>query len=162
MTGDPPNEEKRRPGQRGKGVAAQVRTAEALELRIQGLSYGAIAAKLGISRQAVAEALEGELLALADIRRRLAAVHLDLELERLDRLQNVYSATAEMGDVRSGEMVLRIMDRRAKYLGLDAKALGAATTETAAEERNAILQAWLAKKTPAPSMGEEDEEDPEE
>jgi hypothetical protein len=43
-----------------------------------------------------------------------------MELERLDELQQVYWEPAIQGNMRAGEFVLRIMDRRAKFLGLDA------------------------------------------
>lgn len=41
------------------------------------------------------------------------------ELDRLDRLQAAVWDEAMTGDVRSVETALKILDRRAKYLGLD-------------------------------------------
>jgi hypothetical protein len=49
-----------------------------------------------------------------------AEAALYMELERLDELQQVYWEPAVQGNMRAGEFVLRIMDRRAKFLGLDA------------------------------------------
>jgi hypothetical protein len=42
------------------------------------------------------------------------------ELDRLDRLQRAVWGNAMQGEIASVQAVLRIMDRRAKYLGLDA------------------------------------------
>jgi hypothetical protein len=43
-----------------------------------------------------------------------------MELSRLDELQSTYWEPAVQGNMRAGEFVLKIMDRRAKFLGLDA------------------------------------------
>lgn len=43
----------------------------------------------------------------------------DLEAQRLDALTNAFWESAMAGDVRAGRMVLDIMERRAKMLGLD-------------------------------------------
>jgi len=46
-----------------------------------------------------------------------------LELERCDRLQAAVWPAATQGDVAAVAAVLRIMERRARYLGLDAPVL---------------------------------------
>ncbi len=92
----------------------------ALELRAAGRPYHEIADELGIceSRAAhyVAEALErlrGEEVRHADVARHL-------ELARLDAMFAAHWDGALAGNVRETETCLKIMDRRAKYLGLDA------------------------------------------
>lgn len=42
-----------------------------------------------------------------------------IEQDRLDILQAAYWNDALSGDVKAGQMIVRIMDRRAKLLGLD-------------------------------------------
>lgn len=44
----------------------------------------------------------------------------DLELDRLDRLQRSYWKRAIDGETRAADFILRVIDRRAKILGLDA------------------------------------------
>lgn len=44
----------------------------------------------------------------------------DLELDRLDRLQRAYWKRAVEGETRAADFILRVIDRRAKILGLDA------------------------------------------
>ena len=53
----------------------------------------------------------------------------EIELDRLDRLQRGVWAAAASGDVQAINTVLRIMDRRARYLGLDAPLVAHLTVE---------------------------------
>lgn len=52
------------------------------------------------------------------------------ELDRLDRLQRAVWPNALQGDLAAVNSVLRIMDRRARYLGLDAPIKHDVTVET--------------------------------
>lgn len=52
------------------------------------------------------------------------------ELDRLDRLQRAVWPNALQGDLAAVNSVLRIMDRRARYLGLDAPIKHDLTVET--------------------------------
>lgn len=53
------------------------------------------------------------------------------ELDRLDRLQRAIWSKAMAGDLNACNSVLRIFDRRARYLGLDAPIKQEITLETA-------------------------------
>lgn len=111
----------------------KISTAErrrlALELRRSGLSFDRIGQQLGISRQAahshVTKALEklaGEIDDRADELRAM-------ELERLDRiLLGCYQAAAG-GNLKAIDRVIKISERRAKLLGLDAPSKIANTTK---------------------------------
>jgi hypothetical protein len=46
--------------------------------------------------------------------------HRELELDRLDNLQRTYWQPAVAGNLRAADFVLRVIDKRAKLLGLDA------------------------------------------
>lgn len=99
----------------------------ALELRLQGLTYSAIAEELrgtpGVSKtynhsMAHTDVKDG-LKVLREEMAELAAEVLDMELQRLDvMLSGVWEAAAN-GDAAGVSTALRIMDRRARYLGLD-------------------------------------------
>ncbi|KAA9135740.1 hypothetical protein [Microbacterium caowuchunii] len=92
------------------------RQAEALRLYHAGLTMREVAARLGYSLSGVHKAIHREQRAqLREVGDRV----LELELERLDRLQLRHFAAAVNGDTRAADMVLRIMARRARYLGLD-------------------------------------------
>lgn len=99
-------------------IQAHDRQIEALKLRTEGKSFPEIAQALGFSGpsgafQAVETALRATL-------REPAAELRTLEVERLDELLKGLWATATAGDTTAVDRVLKIMERRAKLLGLDA------------------------------------------
>lgn len=89
-----------------------------LALRTQSLTWRAIAEQTGYASGA--GALKAYMRAIKRQQKEPAEAALYMELERLDELQQVYWEPAVQGNMRAGEFVLRIMDRRAKFLGLDA------------------------------------------
>ncbi len=104
--------------QRDRRIEEAQRRRRALELRVAGATYEEIAEALGyVSRGTAWKAVwrayrEG----LRD-----PAEHLrELETERLDRLQKAWWTKALGGDVSAFRYLLRLMERRAKLLGLDA------------------------------------------
>ena len=114
---------------RGDAATASWRQARAVELALQGRSYDAIARELGLANRGTAwrtvqRALRQRVLAGVDELR-------DVELARLDALQTAAWARAEGGDLAAIEAVLRIMDRRARLLGLNiCKQTGTGFAET--------------------------------
>jgi len=56
----------------------------------------------------------------------------DLELRRLDKMLQIAEAAAEGGDLAAIDRVIRIQERRSKYLGLDAPAKNETRTTIAA------------------------------
>ena len=76
----------------------------------------------------------------------------DLELRRLDRMLDIAQTAAEQGDLAAIDRVLRIQERRSKYLGLDAptKSETSATVHSTVrldgvtdEQLNALERAYL-------------------
>lgn len=99
-------------------IEAAEKRREALQLRKAGLSFSEIARQLGYSNKGAAcNAVHAELRALP---RESAAEVLTLELFRLDALHQALWPAAMNGDVGATRQVLAIMERRAKYLRLDA------------------------------------------
>lgn len=100
-------------------ISAVERQRQALELRKRGMSYSDIAAAIGYkspsgAHQAVAHALKKTLREEADGLR-------EMEAERLDALLNAVWDKAMRGNKDAVDRVLRIMERRARLLGLDAQ-----------------------------------------
>ena len=94
------------------------RQARALELRKAGLTYQQIADALGYgSHSAAQKAIQSGLKAII---REPAEELRTLELERLDKMLASHWPAVTKGHVRSTEVALRIMERRAALLGLDA------------------------------------------
>jgi hypothetical protein len=111
-------------GAAAKSSVRRIRTTEktlkALELRKRGMNYSQIGEKLGCSRSTACRYVLSELENLAD-KCREEAVHVrDLELQRLDALYLKAWEAVEGGDLPAIDRCLRIMERRAKLLGLDA------------------------------------------
>jgi hypothetical protein len=111
-------------GAAAKSSVRRIRTTEktlrALELRKRGLNYTQISKKLGCARSTACRYVLSELENLAD-KCREEAVHVrDIELQRLDALYLKAWEAVEGGDLPAIDRCLRIMERRAKLLGLDA------------------------------------------
>jgi hypothetical protein len=99
-------------------LVAHDRHLRALELRRDGKTFPEIAYELGYS--AVSSAYEAVMTALKDTLREPAEEVRKLELDRLDAMLNAIWPQALSGDLKAIDSVLRLMDRRARYLGLDA------------------------------------------
>jgi DNA-binding CsgD family transcriptional regulator len=96
------------------------RKLQALDLRKSGASFRVIGQQLSISHETARTYVHEALRDLADKQMELAAEYRQLELERLDRLMLAVWGNATKGDVGSINAALKISDRRAKLLGLDA------------------------------------------
>ncbi len=108
--------------ERGPSVASLFKAEaerRALELRKEGWSFDQIADMMNITRAAASRAVQ---TALANIRKdcsELAEDVVSMELSRLDELLIVAQALAKAGNLEAIDRVLKIQERRAKYLGLD-------------------------------------------
>jgi hypothetical protein len=138
------------------------RQEQALKLRLAGASYQAICDKLDISRT---QAFRDVTDAIAEFKREPAQAVLDMELHRLDQMLLGLWRDAITGDIKAVGTALRIMDRRARYLGLDQ----APPPDTSLEARQALdaLQAAIlaAANTLDPDLSygktmPDDDEDP--
>lgn len=99
-------------------VTAHDNQLKALELRKAGVSYQRIAETLGYKDssgawRAVKAALKKTLQEPADELR-------TLEIERLDAMLSAIWASVKQGQYGAQDRALKIMERRAKLLGLDA------------------------------------------
>jgi hypothetical protein len=93
------------------------RTAQAIELRKSGATFAKIGDHFGVSAQSAHEMVTKGLKAtLAEP----AAEHRALAVQRLDHMLNAIWTAATNGDLQAQAGVLRLEERRAKLLGLDA------------------------------------------
>jgi len=101
-------------------IKATENRVEAVKLRKSGLTFEQIGSKLGISTQRAHKIVSEELQkAQAELKLEGSDL-LHLELDRLDELQaNHWEAATQGGNVKAALLVLKIMERRAKLLGLD-------------------------------------------
>lgn len=114
--GDEPR--RKRPENVQRRLARATRRQEAFALRRQGQSYETIAQHLGVAPKTVSiwvrEAVQAIPKEAADDLR-------DMELARLDAILSPQMRLALAGDGYATDRVLRIMERRARYLNLDAQ-----------------------------------------
>jgi hypothetical protein len=95
----------------------QERRRQALDLRKRGLTYPQIAKAMSVSLGTAHKLVQ---TAISDIPKELAEDVRLLELERLDRMLAGMWPKAIAGDPKAVAAAVKIMDRRAKYLGIDA------------------------------------------
>ena len=100
-----------------RNVEAAVRRARAVDLRASGATYQQIADTLGYDSKGTAHAAVTQ--GLAELGRESAEELLAIELATLNRMQMPAFARAKQGDDQAISSVLKIMDRRAKLVGLD-------------------------------------------
>ncbi|MFC5126894.1 hypothetical protein ACFPRL_27245 [Pseudoclavibacter helvolus] len=98
-----------------RATAAEKRK-QALELRRQGLQFDDIAKKVGYASKAAAH--KAVQIAIRDITRESAEELIELELTRLDDLFAGFYEKARKGDLFAVDRALKVMDQRAKFLGL--------------------------------------------
>ncbi len=99
-------------------VKATDRKRQALELRRAGFGFVAIAEKLGY--RSVSGAYGAVMRGLKETLREPADDLRKMELERLDRAQVAIWQAVQRGNTAAIDRLIRIMERRAKLLGLDA------------------------------------------
>jgi DNA-binding CsgD family transcriptional regulator len=93
------------------------RDQQMFELRLQGASIRSIARQFRISEQQV-QATVARMCTPLTVQ--LRAHTFELELERLDQLQKAFFTDAQKGDPAAAAITLKILERRACMMGIDA------------------------------------------
>ena len=117
-----------------RALVALQRQQQAVELRRSGRSYREIARQVGIGVASAHRLVAG---AMADVRSAVAEDIVELralELSRLDGLTVALWPKARRGELPAVDRVLKIMERRAKLLGLDAPVKVARTNPAGTED----------------------------
>ena len=147
-----------------KALELDERRKKVVALRKRGASLPDIAATLDISTSTASNDLRAALASVRDTTDAQDAR--TLELERLDRMLLAVYPDAIAGDDKKIATVLKIMERRARYLGLDAEPERDGTSPvTVVVNPNlfpASVQERLAARAEAPIVGEEDDRDDDE
>jgi AraC-like DNA-binding protein len=117
-------------------IEAKERAARALELRKTGETFATIAQRVGYrSQQAAHDAVRR---ALDEVLREPAEQLRALELERLEALWRAHYSNALAGDLPALAACLKLMERRARLLGLD-KAPPAPAVQLVAQEAPCLV-----------------------
>jgi hypothetical protein len=105
---------------KGQHATKALRQNAALELRTLGYSYRAIATKCGVNESTSYGDVQNAIGLLDNIRREKAEQYRTLELLRLDAMTLSLTEKIDSGDTKAIVVAVKIMERRAKLLGLDA------------------------------------------
>lgn len=100
-----------------KALELQHWKKEALQLRLEGMTYAEIAERMGKSVSTVHGYVADS---LAEVTKDVSEQLRDVEAARLDALQHAIWERAIDGDLSAMDRVIKIVDRRARLLGLDA------------------------------------------
>lgn len=122
-------------------IEAKIKAAAALEARKEGKTFDQIAEECGYnSRQAAHDAVKRALDAI--IREPADSLRV-LDLERLDVLWQIQYLNAQAGDVQAMAACMKIMERRARLLGLDAPVKTENKTEVTGNEGVLVIGATM-------------------
>lgn len=103
---------------RARNIEAVDKRRQVVELRKSGRGWQEIADEVGYASRGAAHAAFSE--ALREMVREPVRELVELELARLDTLFLAMWELAKQGDFQATDRAIRIMERRAKLLGLDA------------------------------------------
>jgi hypothetical protein len=103
-----------------KRIHEQARRLEALQLRKSGKTYKQIGDSLGIDRGNAWKLVDFELKKLRTEVRETAKDVLDIEVSRLEEIIEACWEKMKGGSVPHAQTILRVMERKAKMMGLDA------------------------------------------
>jgi len=128
-------------------LGAKERRQKVLDMRLLGASLRRIAEKIGVSHETVRGDLQKALEELSETERAKAEHLRGLELQRLDVAVNAIGSKVLDGDLGAIDRWLKISERRARLLGLDAPdasnihVTGSALTEMSNDELRRIVAA---------------------
>lgn len=131
----------------------RIRRAEnqhrAVELATAGLTYRQIAAQLDLSKSYVHRLVHEALREIAAEQYGDRSAMLAREMQLLDTLARAHLGPAIRGSVQSAQVVLRVSERRAKLLGLDAPVKADVTVATELDREIESLVARLDQRVDA-------------
>jgi hypothetical protein len=101
-------------------INAREHEEKAISLRLAGLSYQRIGDAIGITPSGAKRCVDRVLARIVKSTNETAEQVKQEELLRLDEMQFALYPLAKRGDIKATETILKIQQRRAKLLGLDA------------------------------------------
>lgn len=101
-------------------VKAKEREKQVLALRKAGFSYEVIGKQVGLSRAGAYKAVKRHMEKIDAECTDLADDVRQLELQRLDEITSTIWPYVIQGQTQYIDRILKVMDRRARYLGIDA------------------------------------------
>lgn len=113
-------------------IQAKIRAAKAVALRLEGKTFPEIARELKYNSQQAA--YDAVMRTLKATQREPADELRKLELERLDVMWPIHFLNAQAGDVQALTACMKVMERRAMLLGLNAPVKVDSKTEVTSKD----------------------------
>jgi predicted transcriptional regulator len=98
---------------------ADIRRLRALEMRAEGMTFAAIGEQLGITSASAYKAVSKAIKELAEREHEAAVEVRQMQHLRCQALYRTYVPKALDGDIKSAQLVLKVMEREAALYGLD-------------------------------------------
>lgn len=133
-------------GRGAEQVLKEQKSSEALRLRLKGYTYAQIANEMGIYPMEAHRLVKGYLDQAIEDNIELARETFKLELERLDYMLRQIHNYVDLNpsyELEAIDRMLKIQERRTKYLGLDKPAKMALTDPTGEEEYKPPVQVYI-------------------
>jgi len=112
---------------RARRIQAQENRSRAVELRKLGMSYQEIGKQLGISAQAAHKTVQKAMTEVKARQEDDAKIAKTLELEKLDNVEMRLWTESKTAAVPAFNTMLKVFERRARLMGLDAPVKHAST-----------------------------------
>ena len=104
---------------KGHEVVIALRQQRAMDMRMLGFSYRAIAKDCGVNEATSYKDVQSALSSLDKVKKDTAEKMREMELVRLDHMTQRLAGDVNKGDTKAILAEVRIMERRAKLCGLD-------------------------------------------
>ena len=108
----------------------QVNIDRAMSLRLEGKSYREIAAEMSVAKGTAHKYVRKAVKLLQEKYSEKAEMIVVIEVNKLDKLEKALQKDARAGDIKASTTILKIMERRAKLLGLDSPARSEVKVDT--------------------------------
>ena len=103
-------------------IQKQINIDKAMSLRLENYSYREIAKKLGVAPGTAHRYVRAAVKSIQKKYSEKAELIVTVEINKLDKLEKALQKEAREGDIKASTTILKIMERRARLLGLDAPA----------------------------------------
>lgn len=100
----------------------QINIDRAMSLRLENMSYREIAKEMGVAKGTAHRYVRAAVKLLQEKYSEKAEMIVVLEMNKLDKLEKALQKEARKGDIKASTTILKIMERRARLIGLDAPA----------------------------------------
>ena len=104
---------------KGHEVVIALRQQRAMDMRMLGYSYRAIAKDCGVNEATSYNDVQSSLSSLDKVKKESAERMREMELVRLDHMTQRLASDVNKGDTKAILAEVRIMERRARLCGLD-------------------------------------------